>query len=87
MREAARKRVQELEYEIGKLTGAYINECLDRSPYKIGQKIEEAGETYFVSGAFEHHGEVYLRYNASRKNGKMSKVRKDGGPLIRIDNL
>ena len=57
-----------------KLQESYARECFERSPYTVGQKIEEGGQTFFVSGAWVNgDGRVYLSVNYPKKDGTMSK--------------
>ena len=90
-----RKKIENLENEIQNLKNErkefreeYIHDVFKASGHKIGDKItDEDGHIWFVAGARESRGNVYLNLNMPKKDGTMSKVTfiARGEPRIRID--
>ena len=81
---AAERHVREIREDIKRFEEDYIKECLDKSPYTVGQKLILGGNDYFVSGAFESCGNVYLSINFPKKDGTMSKREAVGRHYINI---
>lgn len=92
--EEYRDRRVELEQQIADLKterqtfiNDYVNEAFKKSGYALGQKIlDKRSRTWYVSGAHETHGHVYLTFNFAKKDGTMSKVSGigRGEPTVRI---
>lgn len=84
MIDAAEKRIKELKVQLKEFKENYVSECLEKSPYEVGQKVKHGDKTLFVSGAYEFNGGVFLQFNRARKDGKMSQKPYYGGLTIRI---
>lgn len=67
--------LQECRDDLKELRDNYINETFKKSGYTVGQMmVDREGCRWYVAGAFESRGEVYLVFNFAKKDGTMSKV-------------
>lgn len=66
--------LQKCRDDFKELRDNYINETFKKSGYTFGQMmVDREGRRWYVTGAFESRGEVYLNFNKSKKDGSMSK--------------
>ena len=76
-----------LRNERDKVKARYVQDAFRESGYVRGQKyMDKEGVAWFVAGAFESRGDVYLLFNKAKKDGTMSKLSGmgNGQPHIRI---
>lgn len=82
-----RDELASLHVEKDNLRERYVREALRESGYSYGQKyIDKKGVAWFVSGAFESNGNVFLLFNKAKKDGTMSKLSGlgNGQPRVKI---
>ena len=67
--------LQKCRDDLKELRDNYVNETFKKSGHFIGQiMVDRECQRWYVAGAFESRGEVYLIFNFAKKDGTMSKV-------------
>jgi len=81
----ARNRLDNLEQGYEALRRVYAEDALAESEYSVGDPyVDKNGVTWFITGAFEADGYVFLRFNFSKKDGTMSKISGLGHGMPRV---
>ena len=69
-----RRQIMRIKKERKLFIASYAYRCLEASGYKIGDPYrDEHGNLFYVSGVYEHRGDIFLSFNKSNKDGNMSK--------------